>query len=62
MGIDEKPLEILVCPQCKGELHLEEDEDGSSLICERCRLKYPIVDGIPVMLIAEAIRIGAERE
>lgn len=58
--IDEKLLEILVCPQCKGELYLT--EDGSGLICERCRLKYPIEDGIPVMLIDEAIRIEAETE
>jgi hypothetical protein len=60
MEIDEKLLEILACPICKGELHLE--EDGSGLICERCKLKYPIEDGIPVMLIDEAIRIGAETE
>lgn len=59
-GIDEKLLEILACPICKGELHLDEKESG--LICARCRLKYPIEDGIPVMLIDEAIRIGAETE
>jgi len=31
-------------------------EDG--LICENCRLLYPIRDGIPVMLIDEAIKVG----
>ena len=58
MGIDEKLLEILACPKCKGELHLVEDESG--LVCARCKLKYAVEDGIPVMLIDEAIRIETE--
>lgn len=48
-------LDILVCPKCKGEVHLDEDESG--LICEKCRLKYPIKDGISVMLIDEVVEL-----
>jgi uncharacterized protein len=50
--LDPKLLEILVCPKCKGELRVA--ETPPSLICERCRLIYPIRDGIPILLIDEA--------
>ena len=52
MPIDKELLDILVCPQCKGELILETDESG--LICNACKLKYRIEDEIPIMLIDEA--------
>ncbi len=55
MVIDKELLDILVCPACKGELSLTDNEDG--LICEKCVLKYPIKDGIPIMLIDEAIKL-----
>ncbi|MFU8856517.1 MAG: Trm112 family protein [Deferrisomatales bacterium] len=45
-------LEILVCPQCKGDL--EYREALSALLCNACRLRYRIEDDIPVMLIEEA--------
>ena len=35
--------EILVCPQCKGEITWEEQR----LHCEVCEQHYPIIDGIP---------------
>jgi len=53
MGIQKDFLAILACPKCKGDIKLNDKEDG--LICERCKLLYPIRDGIPVMLIDEAI-------
>ena len=55
MTINKQLLEILACPKCKGDIRLEK-EDG--LTCEKCKLLYPIKDGIPVMLINEAIPIG----
>ncbi len=55
MSIDKELLEILACPKCKGEVKLTEKEDG--LVCESCRLIYPIKDDIPVMLIDEAIEL-----
>lgn len=45
-------LEILVCPQCKGPL--DAAADGSALDCRRCALRYPVRDGIPIMLLDEA--------
>ena len=55
MPISEELLSILVCPQCKGDLRY--DREADRLTCEACRLRYPVVDDIPVMLIEEAERI-----
>jgi uncharacterized protein YbaR (Trm112 family) len=52
MAISEELLEILVCPKCKGDIHLNEKKDG--LICEACKLVYEIREDIPIMLIDEA--------
>jgi len=48
--IDPALLEILACPACKTPVRLE----GERLVCDRCGRRYPIRDGIPVMLIEEA--------
>jgi uncharacterized protein len=50
--IDKELLEILACPKCKTKIKLE----GEKLLCTnpQCGLRYPIRDGIPVMLIDEA--------
>jgi len=53
--IDPELLAILACPKCKGDIRLNESEKG--LICDACKLMYPIKDDIPVMLIDEAIRL-----
>ena len=55
MAISEELLEILACPKCKGDIHLNEDRTG--LVCDACRLCYPIKDDIPVMLIDEAVTL-----
>ena len=57
MGINKELLDLLVCPKCKGEIQLKEDESG--LVCEACKLLYPIEDDIPVMLIDEAKDVSA---
>ncbi len=56
MGINKELLDILACPKCKGDLTLTDAEDG--LNCQACKLRYPIRDDIPVMLIDEAEAIG----
>jgi len=53
MALNEELLNILACPKCKNEIQLNEKEDG--LACVNCRLVYPIRDGIPIMLIDEAL-------
>jgi uncharacterized protein YbaR (Trm112 family) len=56
MELDKELLEILACPVCKGPLR----KDESSLVCTSCRLRYPIRDGIPVLLADEAEQTGKE--
>lgn len=51
--INKQLLDILACPQCKGNLELSDSE----LICNECKLAYAIKDDIPVMLIDEARKL-----
>lgn len=53
-------LEILACPKCKGPLR--EQNSPPALDCPVCALRYPVRDGIPVMLIDEAERLPANAE
>jgi len=50
--IDQELLKILACPSCKSEVK----EADNKIICQNpaCGLRYPVRDGIPVMLIEEA--------
>jgi hypothetical protein len=48
--IDKELLDILICPACKGDVELKVNK----IVCKKCGKKYPIKDGIPVMLIDEA--------
>ena len=45
-------LDILACPKCKAPVR----QENEMIRCtnEACRLRYPIRNGIPVMLIDEA--------
>ncbi|MGQ9631058.1 MAG: Trm112 family protein [bacterium] len=52
MAIDEDLLSILACPVCKADVEYLEAE--SKLRCVQCGRKYPIRDGIPIMLESEA--------
>jgi len=52
MALSQELLDILACPKCKGEVKLNQSQDG--LVCETCRLVYPIRDDIPIMLIDQA--------
>jgi len=56
MALDYELIKILVCPGCKGEIKLTENQDG--LVCAACALVYPIREDIPVMLISEAQPLG----
>jgi uncharacterized protein YbaR (Trm112 family) len=53
MSIPRDLLDILVCPKCKGELEYR-TAPVEELVCQRCRLRYAVDGGIPIMLIDEA--------
>ena len=49
--------EILACPRCHGPLHDapgEHPEESATLRCEPCALRFPVRDGIPVLLLDQA--------
>ncbi|HOO55819.1 MAG TPA: Trm112 family protein [bacterium] len=50
--VDKKLLEILACPLCKTPVKY--DEENQKIICTQCGRKYPVKDGIPIMLENEA--------
>ena len=52
--MDNRLLELLVCPICKGPLKLTRVEQHTELSCAIDRLAFPVRDGIPVMLESEA--------
>ncbi len=50
---------LLACPQCHGEL-TDVRGPGSDVIaleCPACRLRFPVREGIPVMLLDGAERL-----
>lgn len=53
MDIRNKLLELLICPQCKQNLTVEEH----GAVCENCRLMYPFGDDIPAMQAGSAISL-----
>ena len=55
-GLDPRLLEILVCPLTRTTLRY--DAEAQELISEQAKLAYPIRDGVPVMLEAEAREIA----
>ena len=50
MTIDKDLLNILACPACQADVVEEQD----MIVCQKCGRRYPIRDGIPVLLVDEA--------
>jgi hypothetical protein len=46
-------LNILVCPVCHGRLDYQPDQNR--LVCQACKVAYPVSDEIPVLLADEGI-------
>ena len=55
--IDNELLAILACPACKSDV----SEDRDFIVCSKCGRRYPIKEGIPVMLIDEAVMPKEEK-
>jgi uncharacterized protein YbaR (Trm112 family) len=53
--MDSKLLDVLLCQQCRRPL--QHHTQRGLLVCEAERLGYPIVDGIPHLLVQEAIDV-----
>lgn len=48
--IDKDLLAILSCPACKGRV----EERAASVVCVKCGRKYPVRNGIPVLIVEES--------
>jgi uncharacterized protein YbaR (Trm112 family) len=53
---DKDLLDILACPACRADVRLEADR----IVCSACGRRYPVRDGIPIMLVDEAETPAAE--
>jgi uncharacterized protein len=53
MAISAKLLDILACPVCKTAVNPE--WGYNALRCPSCERVFPILDGVPVMLVENAI-------
>ncbi len=51
--VDDQLIQLLICPNCRGEIEYRDKEDLIVCVGE-CKYEYPVVDGIPHMLIEEA--------
>ena len=49
--MDQALLDLIVCPLTRSKLH----QEGDFLVAEIGGLKYPIKDGIPVLLVDQAV-------
>lgn len=55
MAVSEELLKILVCPVCKGKLEVSADE--AALVCNQCRLVYPVENDIPALMVSAAKKL-----
>ena len=58
--MDKQLAAMLVCPNCKGQLKL--DNEAQELLCTFDGLAFPVRDGVPVMLEQEARQMGEEEK
>ena len=56
--IDEELLRVLACPACTSDIQWQDEK----IICPQCGRKYPIKDGIPIMLVDEAEREKTKKQ
>jgi uncharacterized protein YbaR (Trm112 family) len=63
--LDGRLLEILACP-CPDHGALVAgtgtDPGADYLTCSVCHRSYPVTDGIPVLLLDEAVRLDADQD
>jgi len=57
--ISHELLEILACPKCHTRIEFTEPD---RLFCPNFKVRYPVVHGLPVMLIEEASPETEEKE
>jgi uncharacterized protein YbaR (Trm112 family) len=51
MELTQASLDLVVCPVCHGRLLLA----AAHIDCSQCHRRYPIVDGLPVLIASRAV-------
>lgn len=54
LGLSPHLWDVLACP-CPAHAAVQADEDADQIVCTACSARFPVRDGIPVMLLDEAI-------
>lgn len=49
---------LLACPRCQGSLRDDASGPSRSLVCDACALRFPVEEGIPVLLLERAQPLG----
>lgn len=57
MAVTPENLHFIVCPQCKGDLKYTREQ---VLFCVRCRLCYPLEEGVPHLSIEKALPLAED--
>ena len=58
MQLTESTLYLLACPVCHGSLALAPDH----IDCTSCSRRYPIVDGLPVLIASRSTRVNPPKD
>jgi len=58
MTLDAALIDVLACPGCKQ--HITYQAEPEQLICTTCQLAFKVEDGIPILLMDEAIELADE--
>jgi len=53
-GLDREFLALLRCPACNDRPAVHLTDAADALVCEKCGRRYPIVDGLPSLLVEAA--------
>ena len=61
VNLDPDLLSILVCPECRATLAVDDAADELVCTSAECGLAYPVRDDIPVLLVDEARDPRADR-
>jgi uncharacterized protein YbaR (Trm112 family) len=61
MTFDAELLDLVACPSCHASF-APPSADPQTLTCSGCGLAFPVVEGIPVLLISDAIAAESSHE
>ena len=52
VALDDELMKRLVCPDCRSGM--EHKDRRKAVVCLGCGLQYPVVDGVPVLLVEKS--------